>query len=171
MAYDAKSPAPGVRVCPSPKAKVWLSLSQAKAARKIPTDNKGNYVGRGVIRLKPLGGPLGLDVHSTVRSCPKMLCSTSGPNSKRRPRSPKRGPMNLCFSGQMHTDRQQDKIVGLAELKSLRKMSARLSGYGRPLLNWKGFAESYSARRLQFTNQHPNFAGELARIEQEHAKH
>ena len=169
--YDSKNPAPGVKVCPSARDKVWLSHSQSKAARKIPTDNKGNYTGRGVIRLKPLGGPLGLDVHSTVRSCPRMLCSTSGPNSGGRPRSPKRGPVNTCFSGHLPTGQQFDKQAGLAELKSLRKMSARLSGYGRPLLNWKGFAESYSVRRVQFMNQHPTLASKLVSIESEHARH
>src|ERR1035437_2430371 len=82
--YDSKNPAPGVKVCPSARDKVWLSHSQSKAARKIPTDNKGNYTGRGVIRLKPLGGPLGLDIHSTVRSCPRMICSTRGRSEERR---------------------------------------------------------------------------------------
>ena len=55
--YDSKNPAPGVKVMPAGRDKVFLSESQAKQACKIPVDGKGEYTGRGVLRLKPIGGP------------------------------------------------------------------------------------------------------------------
>ena len=111
-----------------------------------------------------------MDIHSTVKTCPKMPAHTSGPNSGRRPHTPKPGPQNLCCRRPLPSKNQMHDQAGRGELKSLKKMHARLSGFGKPLTNWKGTSESYAQRRMQFVGQHPALVNELVRIEVEHER-
>jgi hypothetical protein len=157
-------------VDPVPKAKQDLPYSTAKAARRILTDKQGNYAGSGVLRAKPEGGGVTLGMPSTVRTCPRMLLPTSGPNSKRPPKSPKPGPQNLCCRRPLPTNTQKQLQVAARELADLRRKHAKLVGYGRErsLNELTNMLLAYQYLRRKFVAEHPQLVDQLEKLELAH---
>jgi hypothetical protein len=159
-----------VRVDPVPRPKQDLPFSTAKAARRVPTDSKGNYAGVGVLRAKPEGGGVTLGMPSTVRTCPRTLLPTTGPNSKRPPKSPKPGPQNLCCRRPLPTKAQRHTQQGLRDLADLRRKHAKLVGYGKgkTLDQLTDMLLAYQELRQKFVLEHPDMAAKLKAMELAH---
>lgn len=185
---DARRPAKGVRVTPYVGPKIHgLSISQTKARRRIegftfqrPGEKIVRFVGPGVFQPQKAGGPTGLGMLSSAKDadnalrrgdpskCPVHLNSVlptrhAAPGTVRpgtRRRSPKPGPRNPVFCGDIPSKKDYERREGQRRLKFLRKIWIKLLRRGNPALE-----DQYESCRAALKAHHPNLIPKLAEIE------